>query len=122
MKVSELFRVALKEVLKIHGCTQKKMSDDLGINTILVNNFLKSRKNFSEDRMEVIAEYFNMSLFEMLNLGHQLAVQDGLIMDDQVTVEVVRRIKPSDIAKKAESLNQEDLEIINTMIDRLIKE
>ncbi len=114
MKVSDLFRVALKNELMIRGVSQKKLSDDLGINPILINNFLKKRKNFSEDRMEIISKYFNLTLFEMLTIGQELSSPPAKPKSDI-------SIKVSDIAQKLEFMNQQDLKLINQMADRLIK-
>lgn len=118
MKISDLFRAALQESLKVQGISQKKLSDDLGISPVLMNDFLKNRKNFSEDRMSIISKYFNVTLFEMLSLGQEL-ISNSTQPKPDILTEV--KIKVSDVAKKLEALNQQDLKLMNDMATRLTK-
>lgn len=71
MQTTKYFRKALLSFLN-EDITQSKIADALNIQRPLMNDFLKGRRNFSEDRKETIAEYFGKTYLEMLIIGHSL--------------------------------------------------
>ena len=112
VKPSKLFGIAVKEILKTQNMTQKRLAEDLTINPILMNDYLKGRKNFSEDRMSLIAGHLDHSILEMLLLGHQLAT--GI---EPVAPEIPVNLK--DVILKLEGLDQESLKLISALADKL---
>ena len=112
MKISELFRYALLDTLKQHGLTEKKLAEDLQISPVLVNDYLKGRKNFQRIGCSVISEYFGLTLFEMLSLGYQLTT-GSKPMPPKVPMDI------QEVVRRLEDLSQDDLKIIDDLARRL---
>lgn len=73
MKTSDIF---IKAVLHILGekpsGAQGRLADKANIKRTVLNDFLKGRRNFSEERKELISEALGRTYIEMLNIGNTL--------------------------------------------------
>ncbi len=94
MKTRELFIKAIQNELANAGKTQSKLADDLKITRPLMSNFLKMKPkgNFSEERKEIISEYFGKSYYEMLKLGEELLTEVPDSHEEQEIIDAATRI------------------------------
>lgn len=76
MKTTDIFRKALMSFFN-DKLTQSVLADSLGIQRPLMNDFIKGRRNFSEERREKISEFLGKTYLEMLILGKRLADQEA---------------------------------------------
>ncbi len=71
MKSIDLYRKALISFLDEKN-TQSSLADALKFPRPNINDFLKGRRNFSEEKLQRIAAYFGKTYLEMLVLGQEL--------------------------------------------------
>lgn len=72
MKTADLFRKTLDVFFEKKITTQSRLADELNIHRVNMNNFIKGRRGFSEDRKELIAKHLGMTYSGMLDLGRRL--------------------------------------------------
>jgi hypothetical protein len=73
MKSSEMFREALRNVLsKKPTGEQGRLADALNIKRTVMNDFIHGRRNFSENRKELIADALGYKYEEFLAEGRRL--------------------------------------------------
>ncbi len=99
MQTTEYFRKALLSFLN-EDVTQSKIADALKIQRPLMNDFLKGRRNFSEDRKETIAEYFGKTYLDMLLIGHNLVEKGNRKKADKRSVLSLKATEKYPILKK----------------------
>lgn len=120
MLLTDYFRIALKYKLKENELKQKELAVKIGFEPQYINNYLNASINFSEKKRDTIAEYFNMTSLEMLNLGYQLHQQGGTVKS------IVNVSKFQDPIKKGKVLDQKEnklytiLNIISYIAQELI--
>ena len=112
MEPTEIFKISFKHLLKKHDVSQVKIADHIGVSPRSVNDYFGSRVNYSEQRRQKIANYFDMTYLEMLNLGHQLATGSEPVSPEAP-------LSHSEVSAKIKKLDQKDLKIINDMASRL---
>ena len=71
MKTTDIFIKTLQSFIS-EEITQSKLAELIGVTRQQLNDFLKGRRNFSEDRKELIAENLGKTYLEMLNKGQKL--------------------------------------------------
>jgi len=114
MEPTEIFRTSLRYLLEKNDRSQADIARILKIAPQRLNDYLGQRVNFSEHRRQQIANLFNMTYLEMLNLGYRLATGS-----DPVEPELPIELK--DIIAKLEQLDQDSLKIIDALADKLPK-
>ena len=84
MNTNDFFREALKYKMAENGVRQVDLSSELGIQRTQISAYLRNEGGFSENRKELISEYFKMNLLDMLLLGKNLlggAIPNKMTMD-----------------------------------------
>jgi len=73
VKTDIFFREAFKKLLKKSGWgTQRKMAEEIKASAQHINDILRGRKNAGKAMMENIANFFNLSLEQMLAMGREI--------------------------------------------------
>ena len=117
MKTVDMFRIALKSFLN-KEITQSRVADDLKIPRPLMSDFLKEKRNFSEDRKEVISTYFGKTYFEMLEVGKKILEGEG---SEVVAIDPAVRILFAAEKKAGTKLNSNQREKVIEIIRAELK-
>ena len=115
MKAPEIFKNAVIFLLEKTETKRSVLADSTEIPRPHLTSYLNGDRGFSEDKRELIAQYFGKTYLEMLNLGHQLATGT-----EPIASELPVNLK--DVIKKLEALDQESLKLISALADKLPKE
>lgn len=114
MEPSDLFSVFFKNYLSDHPRgTQSKIADGIGLDRKLLNDYIHGRKPLSESKRSLIADFIGVRYEQALAIGRCEKSAPPQKPD--------LYIKVSDVAKKLEAMNQQDLKLINDMATRLSK-
>lgn len=57
----------LKLLLKTNKLSQSKLSEKIGITKATINRYLKGNRNITLDRLVLLADFFDISIDELLN-------------------------------------------------------
>ncbi len=71
MKTTEIFIKSLNTFFS-KGITQSHLADAIGVARQHLNDFIKGRRNFSEEKKEKIAEVLGMTYVDMLIIGKSI--------------------------------------------------
>lgn len=75
MKEKEFFIISTRYYINKKEITQKFLADSINIEAKQLSEFLNNKRNFSEERKVLIAEYFETTYLDMLNLGKELSAE-----------------------------------------------
>lgn len=114
MEPTEIFKISFRRLLNETNTTQVDIAKHLNVKPRSVNDYLGGRVNYSEQRRMLIAQYFGKTYLGMLQLGHKLTTGTEPIAPDT-------SVNLKDVVSKLESMNQQDLKLINDMVTRLSK-
>ena len=112
MKASEIFKYAVRFLLEETKTKRSVLADSTKIPRPHLTAYLNGDRGFSEDKRDIIAAFFGNTYLEMLLLGHQLAT--GIV---PVAPEILVDLR--EVISKLESMNQQDLKLMNDMATRL---
>lgn len=112
------FQSRLKELRKMHDLSQADLADALGVSIGLIGMYENGQRNPSKEKMEAIADYFNVSL-DYLN-GND----DGSIYYmNPKTAKIAQQIYEDKDMKilfdAAQDAKPEDLKLAADMLKRL---
>ncbi|MCP3923368.1 MAG: helix-turn-helix transcriptional regulator [Desulfobacterales bacterium] len=139
MKSTDLFIKSVESYISKKN-KQSVIADALNISRPHFNSFLKGKRGFSEEKMEIIAAYFGKTYLEMLVLGQELFNKENNISakepeilsknndlddhQDKLHSEVIKKFKQKKLAKECnmkmvelEKLDPKSLEKVNEFLD-----
>lgn len=106
------------ELRKAKGVTVYAVSKATGITTTTFTNWKKGKYTPKQDKLQLIADYFNVSL-DYLMTGKENRFSDEMAEKDIKLSFMSERLK--DYALKLAELSQENQELIIKMIEKLGK-
>ena len=101
-----------EELLKNSGVTAYKLSKATGISPGLISDYRKKRSKPSQDNLRKIATYFNVTVDYLLGSENPDSV-DGESQIDPVKADMLR---------KANSLNQDEMKLVENYMDYIISQ
>ncbi|MCP3899656.1 MAG: DUF4065 domain-containing protein [Desulfobacteraceae bacterium] len=122
MKTTDLFRIALKYKLQDTKTTQKSLAQGIGFEPSHISRYITKDINFSENKRDIIAEYFNMTSLDMLTLGNEVIEKNK---KDKKIVKSALRYDPIKRDKTVERKKYRLYLILNIIVyiaQKLIKE
>ncbi|MCD4741635.1 MAG: DUF4065 domain-containing protein [Desulfobacteraceae bacterium] len=120
IKTTDLFRIGLKYKLKEHKLTQKELAIKIGFMPNHISQYLTMAINFSENKRDIIADFFNLTSLEMMNLGEKLHQQGGSVDNIVHVAKFHNPVKKGKVLERKENKLYTILNIISYIAQELI--
>ncbi len=118
----EEFAKNLKYYYKLKGCSQKEIAEYVGVSTGTVCDWTKGRSYPRMDKIQKLAEFLDCKksdLIEERSLENEYYIST---VTRELYDELLKNPQAVELFRKLSKLSPEEIEIINSLVDKFSKE
>ena len=108
-RICKIFSTNLQSYMELYGKDRQTLADDLNIKYSTISNWLTCYSYASEDKIEQLANYFGISKYQLTEEHEDIPKINSSFE------------KRKEFIEKSAQLNDEQLDIIISMMNQIIK-